>query len=123
MMIMGESIVMGVSENQQENQAQDIVHRVLAIEKEADELVAKAKAQESNIAADIQKYLKTLHRETDTRIEQELERLSAQIENRAQEEKEALEKERRETITRIGGISQETLESCASEVVLRILSR
>jgi len=120
---MGESIVMGVSENQQENQAQDIVHRVLAIEKEADELVAKAKAQESNIAADIQKYLKTLHRETDTRIEQELERLSAQIENRAQEEKEALEKERRETITRIGGISQETLESCASEVVLRILSR
>jgi hypothetical protein len=122
-MIMGESIVMGVSENQQENQAQDIVHRVLAIEKEADELVAKAKAQESNIAADIQKYLKTLHRETDTRIEQELERLSAQIENRAQEEKEALEKERRETITRIGGISQETLESCASEVVLRILSR
>jgi F0F1-type ATP synthase membrane subunit b/b' len=108
-------------EKQDDDQSQTIVERVLAIEREADEIVARAKAQESSIAANVEKYVETLRKETDTKIQEELKRLSSEIETRVAEEKEALERARQETITQITGISQDSLESCARDVVSRIL--
>lgn len=109
------------SEEQKSGQSQTIVERVLAIEREADEIAVKVKAQEGNIAASLEKYIEALRRETDTGIREELNRLSAEIETRVRGEKEALEKAREEALRRISGISQDLLQSCAREVVSRIL--
>ena len=112
---------MSESEKQDDNQSQTIVERVLAIEREADEIVAKAKAQESGIAAGVGKYVEALRKETDAKIREELKRLSTEIETRVKEEKDALEKARRETVLQISTISPNLLEGCAREAVSRIL--
>jgi|GEM_PF-3036166 F0F1-type ATP synthase membrane subunit b/b' len=109
-------------EKQKSEQAETIVEKVLSIEKEADEIIANARAKEKEISDKTTASIEALRKETDARISSEIARLNADVNRRVAEEKEALDKMCKETLEQITSIPPALLESCAKEIVLKILA-